>query len=66
MKQEKCFICGGSDFGQFTKAYRKCLQCGHETLVAGDVQSFMLNDPLSMKDALRLGRLDRFKQDILQ
>jgi hypothetical protein len=66
MKKESCFICGGGDFGQLTEAYRKCLQCGHETLVAGDAQSFMLNDPLSKDDVVRLSRLDRFKQAVLQ
>lgn len=66
MKQENCFICGGGNFGQVTEAYRKCLQCGHETLVAGNDQSFMLNDPLSKDDVVRLSRLDRFKQAVLQ
>jgi hypothetical protein len=46
--------------------YRRCLKCGHEILLNTDAQGFILNDPLTKKDATRVTRLDRFKTKVLR
>jgi hypothetical protein len=63
--KEHCFICEGIEFESFTKDYRKCSNCGHEVLAAKQVQSFIVNDNLSKKDAIRISSLDRFKAKVL-
>ncbi len=63
---ERCFICGCSDFELMTDAYRRCQQCGHETLVANDAQSLMLNDSLCKDEATKSSRLDQFKRKVLE
>ncbi len=56
-----CFICGGQQFSQRTPEYLRCTACGHETLIATESQGFIVNDPLSLRDAQQVSDLDRFK-----
>jgi hypothetical protein len=60
-----CFICGGVEFDTSTSAYRRCRGCGHETLVVGQGQGYIVNDPLSESDVIRETGLDRFKRRVL-
>jgi SAM-dependent methyltransferase len=60
-----CFICGGRTFDARTPVYRRCVACGHETLTGGQAQGYIVNDPLSERDAKRWTGLDRFKRNIL-
>jgi hypothetical protein len=60
-----CFVCGSTEFHNFTDEYRRCAKCGHETLVATGAQGFILNDPLTLKDAKQVTGLDRFKSRTL-
>ncbi len=64
--KESCFVCGGSYFEKYTDEYRRCTGCGHEILVETQLQGFILNDPLTAKDAKRVTALDRFKTKILR
>lgn len=66
MTAQACFICGGVAFDATTPAYRRCRACGHETLAGGQGQGYIVNDPLSERDARRWTRLDRFKQKVLR
>lgn len=52
-------------FDSRTSAYRRCRACGHETLAAGQVQGYIVNDPLSERDAKSRSQLDRFKERVL-
>lgn len=60
-----CFVCGGSSFGNWVQAYKRCLGCGHETLVHGQRQAFIINDPLDVCSARKSSALDHFKTRIL-
>lgn len=60
-----CFVCGGIEFERYTKAYRRCKNCGHEVLVATQEQGFIINDNLCEKDVRRMTSLDRFKAGVL-
>jgi SAM-dependent methyltransferase len=62
---EHCFVCSGSEFDHRTASYRRCRVCGHETLVATQGQTFIVNDHLSMKEIGRVTSLDRFKAGVL-
>lgn len=66
MTAQACFICGSITFDARTPAYRRCSACGHETLAGGQGQGYIVNDPLSERDARRWTRLDRFKQKVLR
>jgi SAM-dependent methyltransferase len=61
-----CFICAGTSFDQATPQYRRCRNCGHETLQGAPVQTYMLNDALDKADAARPSLLDRFQDAILR
>lgn len=61
-----CFVCGGHDFVKHTDEYLRCITCGHEVLEETQAQGFILNDPLTKKDAQRVTRLDRFKASVLR
>jgi SAM-dependent methyltransferase len=65
MSSAPCFICGGTSFDSRTSAYRRCRQCGHETLVATRGQTFIVNDYLTKKEVDRVTGLDRFKAAVL-
>lgn len=58
---ERCFVCGGTEFENHTTDYRSCLNCGHEVLVSTKEQGFIINDNLSEKEVRRMTGLDRFK-----
>ena len=60
-----CFICQGTTFAHVTSEYRRCVACGHETLVAGERQTFILNEPLSAAHAQRGSALERFQGGVL-
>lgn len=62
---QACFVCGGVEFDARTPAYRRCKACGHETLISGKGQGYIVNDPLSERDAKRWTWLDRFKRNVL-
>lgn len=66
MIAQGCFICGSVEFDTRTSAYRRCRACGHEILVSGQGQGYIVNDPLIERDAKRWTRLDRFKQGALR
>jgi 2-polyprenyl-3-methyl-5-hydroxy-6-metoxy-1,4-benzoquinol methylase len=58
---ERCFVCGGTEFENRTTDYRSCLNCGHEVLVSTKEQGFIINDNLSEKEVRRMTGVDRFK-----
>jgi len=60
-----CFICGGAAFDRVTPDYERCRACGHETLRATAPQAFIVNDTLTVDDARRVTRLDRFQAAVL-
>ena len=62
---ERCFVCGGTEFENRTTDYRSCLNCGHAFLVSTKEQGFIINDNLSEKEVRRRTGLDRFKARIL-
>ena len=64
--KDGCFVCGGTEFDKHTDEYRRCTGCGHEILVQTQAQGFILNDPLTEKDARRVTALDRFKTRVLR
>jgi SAM-dependent methyltransferase len=61
----ECFICHHGEFDAVTPPYRRCRQCGHETLIAGDAQTFMVNDSLDAAAVRRESTLDRFQGAVL-
>lgn len=62
---ECCFVCGGTEFENRTKEYRRCKNCGHEVLLDIQTQGFIINDNLCEKEARRMTGLDRFKAGVL-
>jgi len=61
----RCFICGGDAFNEGTPQYRRCAACGHETLVCGQTQAYVVNDALDEKSAERASVLERFQGAVL-
>lgn len=66
MSSQGCFICGCPELKDRGASYRRCGRCGHETLRDGQVQGYIINDPLSMDDADTRTGLDRFKDRVLR
>jgi len=65
LNDSSCFICGSVRFDPRTFAYRRCKECGHETLIGGQSQGYIVNDPLSEDDIKNWTGLDRFKQRVM-
>lgn len=63
--QKPCFICGGVTMKKVTDDYVRCLNCGHETLIITNKQSFIINDDLRWPEASLKDSLDRFKNRVL-
>ena len=61
----KCFVCSCPEYDSATDEYRRCTNCGHETLLATDRQGFIINDVLSNEYTRRITSLDRFKSRVL-
>jgi len=60
-----CFICNCTELDSRTKKYRRCRDCGHETLLSANAQSFIVNDFLSEKEVHHMTSLDHFKSATL-
>lgn len=60
MDERECFICHGRAFTDATP-YRRCDECGHETLATSETQTFILNEPLTLAGVARTTMLDRFQ-----
>ena len=66
MSLPRCFVCGYSELKNRDSNYMRCGRCGHETLLEGQVQGYIVNEPLSMEDADSRTGLDRFKDRVLR
>lgn len=60
MDERECFICHGRAFTD-AAPYRRCNECGHETLATSETQTFILNEPLTLAGVARTTMLDRFQ-----
>lgn len=65
MSLPSCFVCGSSDLKNRDSNYVRCGWCGHETLREGQIQGYIVNDPLSIEDVDSRSGLDRFKDRVL-
>jgi len=65
VSEAACFICGGKSFRPSGSDYQQCVDCGHETLLAGSRQGFIVNDPLTPDNVKSQSGLDRFKNAVL-
>ena len=61
-----CLICGGDRIIQATRDYRACLNCRHESLVLGQVQTFMTNDRLTPEAHFKPDFLVRFQSRVVE
>lgn len=56
-----CFVCKNSEWIDGAPGYRRCTSCGHELRLADQMQSYMVNEALSLDRVSRMDMRDRFQ-----